>query len=830
MSCSLPRIGKTTVLWLALIAAVPADGTDPYTQPAPPSLTLTRTNAGLRLQWTPYPGTETYEIHQAPDAGRPFLPLGLTSEGLELDLAPGGAGRLFLVEVEPIDPGSLLAATVLHRLAYGPTPDEVERVRQMGADAYITEQLAPENISEDLPHDRLTPAGGWQYVTATGRGSSSRLYVYLTAAGEGYIDDLKLVAGEVAEAGPNLIRGGDFEASFPGSTWVVGENHAASMRSFAVRHGGTASLHLKASEGGETRASAIVQDLDTSLSNSRTYTLSYWWLPSTTSPAPVVVRLSGSGIVSSPGTLRDRLAGGAATLEDLRSWHILNAIQSRRQLLQVLLQFLDNHFVTQHSKAEEYLDQFHSGDVDELLATGLEFRELTRWREALMSPDCTFYDLLKVSAESPTMIIYLDTVNNRGGSGRIANENYARELLELFTFGVDNGYDQHDIESMARVWTGWSVRYVRPDQEHNPFAVLTNLRRPGTPPDSDDLDDYIGTWSFVFKDYNHDTSTKYLFYEYDGAGQRAGSKVYPTRFGPPHAGKPYAMTVSGLRGTNGIREAQTVLRHLADQPFTQEYISVKLCRLFVHDDFRHGYYDYTAPALSPEAALVKACMTTWESTSPKGQVRPLLNTIFSSELFRNHAASQQKIKTPFEFAVGAIRSLRARRPDGAYTATADPEALQEFMERAGSMELFDRTDPDGFPEAGPPWVSAGTLAERLRFVQGLLMPSSYNAREAEVGDSQCDPAALTSSRLPPAAIKDAEAVADLFVAMLFPAEGRANLAAYRQLAVEHLNTGNNGVSPDPFSNLSTSGNPSPYDVRLRAMVAMLMTLPRFQEQ
>src|SRR5207249_9767380 len=56
--------------------------------------------------------------------------------------------------------------------------------------------------------------------------------------------------------------------------------------------------------------------------------------------------------------------------------------------------------------------------------------------------------------------LYLDTVNSKGNGSNIANENYARELLELFTYGVDNGYDQNDITVMSRTWTGWSVNIV----------------------------------------------------------------------------------------------------------------------------------------------------------------------------------------------------------------------------------------------------------------------------------------------------------------------------------------------------------------------------------
>src|SRR5207253_3802606 len=107
------------------------------------------------------------------------------------------------------------------------------------------------------------------------------------------------------------------------------------------------------------------------------------------------------------------------------------------------------------------------------VATAAHFKELERWRAALLRPDCTFHDLLRISAESVAMICYLDTFFSNGFPGAIPNENYARELLELFTFGVDNGYDQDDIVTMARVWTGWRVNLVDPDNEYNAVAPKT---------------------------------------------------------------------------------------------------------------------------------------------------------------------------------------------------------------------------------------------------------------------------------------------------------------------------------------------------------------------
>src|SRR5437773_745986 len=234
---------------LTLLAAVsiPVSLCNSIRADDPPPPAITNVNAAgqqLNLQFTLYPSAQSYTILSAPDLNSPFLPdpnFLLTPRDLTNyftnvvngsnvvttsiqalyewrrtnNTTPNGFYR---VEVVPMDtsgsPGStnsLLTGTVLNRLAYGPTPDELERVRAIGPDNYVQEQLAPESINENLSIDVVNTNGGWQYVTATGNGSSSTLYIYLTRAGEGYIDDIKLVAGAVPEAGANLIRNGAFE-------------------------------------------------------------------------------------------------------------------------------------------------------------------------------------------------------------------------------------------------------------------------------------------------------------------------------------------------------------------------------------------------------------------------------------------------------------------------------------------------------------------------------------------------------------------------------------------------------------------------------------------
>ena len=69
-----------------------------------------------------------------------------------------------------------------------------------------------------------------------------------------------------------------------------------------------------------------------------------------------------------------------------------------------------------------------------------------------------------------------------------------------------------------------------------------------------------------------------------------------------------------------------------------------------------NFYNYAAGNLSPEADLVHQCMLAWENGNPKGQIRAVLNVIFKSDLFRSHGGSMQKIKTPLEYTVSAVRS------------------------------------------------------------------------------------------------------------------------------------------------------------------------------
>jgi hypothetical protein len=136
----------------------------------------------------------------------------------------------------------------------------------------------------------------WTYVTVTGTASSSTFYIYLQSAGDVYVDDIKLVAGSVPEAGVNTLADGDFESGFPGP-WTVSPNLTNSVLSTVVKHSGNGSLHVVSTAAGTTESSAIWQTISPALTGGATYTLSFWYLPSANG-GPLTLRLSGSGTVA----------------------------------------------------------------------------------------------------------------------------------------------------------------------------------------------------------------------------------------------------------------------------------------------------------------------------------------------------------------------------------------------------------------------------------------------------------------------------------------------------------------------------------------------------
>lgn len=122
----------------------------------------------------------------------------------------------------------------------------------------------------------------------------------------------------------------------------------------------------------------------------------------------------------------------------LRNATVLRQLYSRRQLFEVMVEFWSNHFNVTHSDGRaRYYKTSDDRDVIRRHALG------------------RFGDLLRASARSPAMLNYLDNATNVVGG---PNENYAREVMELHTLGVDGGYAESDVKEVARCFTGWGIR------------------------------------------------------------------------------------------------------------------------------------------------------------------------------------------------------------------------------------------------------------------------------------------------------------------------------------------------------------------------------------
>ncbi|MFL5348857.1 MAG: DUF1800 domain-containing protein [Hyalangium sp.] len=207
---------------------------------------------------------------------------------------------------------------------------------------------------------------------------------------------------------------------------------------------------------------------------------------------------------------------------DLMAQKLIRAVESRRQLEEVLVDFWFNHLNVSAEK----------GPVRWMV---------TSYERDAIRPHVfgRFRELLGATARHPAMLFYLDNWTSvrdgfeprrRGGlppafrqNARGINENYARELMELHTLGVDGGYTQEDVHEVARVFTGWS------------------LNRPRVAP------------SFVFRPDAHDSGEKLVL----------GHKL-------PAGG--------------GEREGDQVLDMLARHPSTARFIATKLARKFVADE------------------------------------------------------------------------------------------------------------------------------------------------------------------------------------------------------------------------------------------------------
>ncbi len=269
---------------------------------------------------------------------------------------------------------------------------------------------------------------------------------------------------------------------------------------------------------------------------------------------------------------------GKTALTDLRRATLLRAVSSERQLLERMVEFWSDHF------------NVFAGKADCAWLKVVDDREVIR-RHALGS----FRDLLLASATSPAMLVYLDGRANVAGK---PNENYAREILELHTLGVDGGYTQRDVMELARALTGWQVRTffergrtVFVSKVHDALAkeVLGLRLESGAKADLERIADRLAahpsTAGFLARklcrSFIADEPPDTLVKSVAAAFTRSRGDILFTlaallysqelRTAPPKFKRPYAFAVSALRHsgarTDGGRGLQRQIEEMGQLPF-----------------------------------------------------------------------------------------------------------------------------------------------------------------------------------------------------------------------------------------------------------------------
>ncbi len=511
---------------------------------------------------------------------------------------------------------------VLNRLGFGARPGDVERVKAMGLNKYIEQQLNPDSITDSVADLKVKNLEVFNMTTA-----------------------------EVFAKYPN-----------PGAL-------------------------LKMLEGGKKNLQNNAQNNQNNANNQN-----------------ADQQMTDKDRQERQAKLRDYyikydLRPANQLLPQITANRVLRGVYSEKQLQEVMVDFWQNHFNVFAGKAAVrwYIPSYE--------------RDVLR-KNALGN----FKDLLVGTAQHPAMLFFLDNFesispnagnNNQNGNGRFQqmiqngqltpqmrerikqnrgitdaqldqrlkqvqnqkkqkrgiNENYARELMELHTLGVDGGYTQQDIIEVAKCFTGWTIADPRGYRKAAAEEIkgqenkqLKRLQRQAGVPDD------IESGEFYFNKNWHE----------DGVKTVLGQKI----------------------NEGGMKDGLKVIDILVSSPATAKFIAKKLAVKFVSDN----------PSDELVGRVAKAFLDS------KGDIKTTLKAIFTDKEFFAPENYRAKIKTPFELAVSAIRTIGADTNSG--------PAVLAMLNKLGEVP-YGYQAPTGYPDTAEDWVNTGALLERLNFAIAL---------------------------------------------------------------------------------------------------------------
>jgi len=380
--------------------------------------------------------------------------------------------------------------------------------------------------------------------------------------------------------------------------------------------------------------------------------LKNYWILSGGTPSPNAIDPIvpfGSTWVDTPNVVA-QVNANVGRMSSFQSWRTGLMITQDRTLEEKLVLFWYNHMPTQMSVVFNGLLYY---GYDRLLRTNCvgNFRQL-------------MYDV----TVDPCMMEYL---NGRLNTASAPDENYARELMELFTLGEGSGYDEVDVQAAARVLTGWSTREI------------TDTGSPIIP-------------ETYFNPAWHDTNSKTF------SGFFANT------------------VIQGLSGPNG---GATELNAMLDMIFARQQVSLFMCRQ-LYRFFVHGEIDAATETnlIAPLAELFR------NNASAPDQIKIVMKAMLTSDHFFSTNIRSCMVMSPADLIIGLLRKMDAPWPNETTQLEARYKMFLDtyYMCLNCGQALLDPPNVAGWPayyqgaQYDDLWLDSASYASRNFVMQGII--------------------------------------------------------------------------------------------------------------
>jgi uncharacterized protein (DUF1800 family) len=610
----------------------------------------------------------------------------------------------------------------LNRFTFGVRPGDVERVRAVGLDKWFDEQLHPEKIDDSAVESRLAPFRTLKMSTKEMVENFPPPQV-LKAIENGRMsmphDPAKKAVYESRMAAYQQRQQNKEDKAAAGNP----ENSAAVAQPAAVTQNADDSKDMppKASSGNQPaptaeeskqqklREDAMYADLD----SDRLLKLPPDERYKAILKMPVEERLDLAKTYKGPRAMQlvddmkpeqretiEAMIQPQAVLGELAEAKLLRAIYSGRQLDEVMTDFWFNHFNVFIGKGpDRYMINAYEREVIRPHALG------------------KFKDILAATAKSPAMLFYLDNWQSVGPNSELAlygpqrrmgrrgrfarprpqqaknrpsglNENYAREIMELHTLGVDGGYTQKDVTELAKVLTGWSIEQPQ-----------------------------LGG-GFRFNERAHEPGPKYVL----------GRKI----------------------GEHGEKEGEEMLDVLAHHPSTAKFISRKLAMRFVSDSPPQSLVDRMAETFQKKDGDIREVLRTmfhspefWAADAYRAKMKTPFEFVASAA-----RASGADIQNALPL-VGTLNRmgmpLYAMQPPTGYSMKAEAwvnssallNRMNFALQLASGRLPGTSLDPQALiPGPAPADPSAALAALEQSILAGDVSPQTHAVMQKQLGDPQ----------------------------------------------------------------------------------------------